>query len=45
MGIYSEKACVKKFMYNERFWAKLQDYDVDDVLKIAETTVKDYYFE
>jgi hypothetical protein len=45
MGIYSERANIKKFMNNTKVWAKFQEYDYEDVYKVAQSTVNQYYLE
>ena len=45
MGIYSDRDCVKRFRYDGRIWAKLQDYDYEDVQKLASTTVNQFYMD
>lgn len=35
MGIYSDRSNVKRFTNNARVWAKLQEYDYEDVFKVA----------
>ena len=35
MGIYSEKGSIKRFMNNTKVWAKFQDYDYEDLYKVA----------
>ena len=32
MGIYSERANIKRFMNNNKVWAKFQDYDYEELL-------------
>jgi hypothetical protein len=32
MGIYSERANIKRFMNDSKFWAKYQDYDYEGLL-------------
>ena len=45
MGIYSERNNVKRFSNNERIWGKLNEYDYEDLLKVAENVVKAYHFD
>ena len=45
MGIYSDRLNVKRFMNNGRVWAKLQEYDYEDVMKVAQSTVNQYHLE
>jgi hypothetical protein len=45
MGIYSDRQCVKRFMNEGRIWAKRQEYDYEDILKVAESTVKQFYLD
>mmetsp|Transcript_19226 Transcript_19226/g.18361 ORF Transcript_19226/g.18361 Transcript_19226/m.18361 type:complete len:200 (+) Transcript_19226:312-911(+) len=35
IGIYSDRANVKRFISNDRVWGKLKDYDYEDLMKIA----------
>jgi hypothetical protein len=39
MGVYSERANVKRFMDKHRLWAKYQEFDYDEMYKIAHSTV------
>lgn len=32
-------------MYDSKIWAKLQDYDYEEIYKIASAIVSQYYFE
>lgn len=45
MGIYSERQNVKRFINNGRVWAKLQEYDYEDVMKVAQATVNQYQLD
>jgi len=45
MGIYSDRANVKRFAHNPRLWAKFQEYDYEDVFKVAQTTVNQFYLD
>ena len=45
MGVYSDRANIKRFMNNSRFWAKHQEYDYENLYTIAQATVKDYYLD
>ena len=45
MGVYSDRANIKRFMNNSRFWAKHQEYDYENMYTVAEATVKDYYLD
>lgn len=45
MGIYSERANVKRFMNNGRVWAKLQEYDYEEVMKVAQAAVNQYHLD
>ena len=45
MGIYSERANIKRFMNNSKVWAKYQDYDYEDLYKVASNTVNQFYFD
>jgi hypothetical protein len=33
MGIYSERANIKRFMNNSKVWAKFQEYDYEELYK------------
>ncbi len=35
MGIYSDRVNVKRFTSDGRIWAKLQEYDYEDVMKLV----------
>ena len=35
MGILSSRESVKRFQYDSSLWAKRQEYDYDDVLKVT----------
>lgn len=35
MGVYSERATVKRFMNNSRVWAKYQENDYEELYKLA----------
>ena len=39
MGIMSSRDNVKRFAYDERMWAKRQDYSYEDILTVSEITV------
>lgn len=43
MGIHSSRENVKRFQNDGAVWAKKQDYDYNDILKLCETAVKQYY--
>lgn len=45
MGIYSDRPNVKRFINNGRVWAKLQEYDYEDVFKVATATVNQFYLD
>lgn len=45
MGINSDKQTVKEYRDDCRVWAKLQDYDYEDIYKLATATVSHFYFE
>ena len=45
MGVYSERATIKRFMNNSKFWAKFQEYDYEDLYKVSSATVNQYYLE
>ena len=36
MGIQSNKECVKRFAWKSSLWARLQEYDFEGVLTLAE---------
>ena len=35
MGVYSDRAVIKRHMNDARVWAKFQDYDYEDLYKVA----------
>ena len=39
MGIYSDRGNIKRFMNNSKVWAKFQEYDYEDIYKVAQSTV------
>jgi hypothetical protein len=43
MGIHSSRECVKRFQSDGSVWARRQDYDYNDVLKMCEAVVQAYY--
>ena len=45
MGVYSERVHIKRFMNNGRIWAKFQEYDYEDLYKVAQSTVNQFYIE
>ena len=45
MGVYSERANIKRFTNNGRFWAKFQEYDYEDLYKVASATVSQFYLD
>jgi hypothetical protein len=45
MGIQSSRENVKRFQSDGGVWAKRQDYDYNDILKLSETVVQHYYEE
>ena len=46
MGIYSDRANVKRFMSKDhRLWAIYQEYDYEELYKVAHATVGQYYIE
>jgi hypothetical protein len=45
IGIYSERAHVKRFANDGKIWAKLQSHDYEDLMNIATETVKKYYLD
>ena len=45
MGVYSDRANVKKFQNDGRFWSKFTEYDYDDLYTNAENIVKQFYLD
>ena len=45
MGVYSSRANIKRFMNNGQFWAKFQEYDYEDLYKVASDTVNRFYID
>ena len=45
MGIYSDRANIKRYMNNGRYWAKYQEYDYEGLYKLAHSTVNRYYLD
>ena len=45
MGIRSTRESVKRFEMNANVWAKRQDYSYDDIFKVCEMTVHQFYME
>ena len=45
MGIRSTRENVKRFEQEGTVWARRQDYDYIDILKICESVVEAYYEE
>lgn len=45
MGVYSERANIKRFMNNTRIWAKYQDFDYDGLYTVAHATINQYYLD
>jgi TolB-like protein len=43
MGIRSTRENVKRFEQDGVVWAKRQDYDYNDILKVCENVVGQYY--
>lgn len=43
MGIPSSRESVNRFQYKHALWAKCQEYDYDQMLKLAEETVQTFY--
>jgi hypothetical protein len=39
MGIMSSRDNVKRFQQDSTVWARRQDYDYNDILKLSETVV------
>ena len=35
LGIYSDRQNVKRYANESRIWAKRQEYDYEDILKVA----------
>ena len=35
MGIYSDRQNVKRFANEGKYWAKMQEYDYEDIYKVA----------
>lgn len=45
MGIQSNRDCVQRFAWKSNLWTKLQEYDFEQLLQLAESEVRDYYIE
>lgn len=45
MGIYSDRGNIKRFMNNSKVWAKFQEYDYEDLYKVAQSTVNQFYLD
>ena len=45
MGIMSSRDCVKRFQNDGTLWARRQEYDYNDVLKVATASVHQFYCE
>lgn len=45
MGINSNRDCVRRFAWKSSLWTKLQEYDFEGLLQLAECEVRDYYIE
>ena len=45
MGINSNRDCVRRFAWKSSLWTKLQEYDFEGLMELAETEVRDYYIE
>lgn len=43
MGIRSTREAVQQFAYNSSHWAKLHEYDYEQVLNLAEDVTHEYY--
>lgn len=43
MGIHSSRENVKRFQNDGIAWAKRQDYDYNDILRLSESVVGQYY--
>jgi hypothetical protein len=45
MGFYSDRGMIKRFMNNTKVWAKFQEYDYEDVYKVAQSVVNQFYLD
>lgn len=45
MGIRSSREAVQKYMYKSSHWAKLHEYDYEQVLALAEDITHEYYLK
>jgi len=45
MGIQSSRESVKRFSQDNTLWARRQEYDYEQVLKVATETVQNFYLE
>ena len=45
MGIRSTREAVQRYTYVSTFWAKLHEYDYEQVLQLAEDTTHKFYME
>ena len=45
MGIRSSRENVMRFSTDNSVWARRQDYDYQDILKLCESTVQQYYLD
>jgi len=45
MGIMSERDCVKQFKFDGKFWAKLHEYDYEQLMKECDEVVGNWYLE
>jgi|APSaa5957512535_1039671.scaffolds.fasta_scaffold222648_1 hypothetical protein len=45
MGIRSTREAVKRYEYNSPYWAKLHEYDYEQVLQLSEDTTHKFYME
>ena len=45
MGIHSSRENVKRFQNDASVWGKRQEYSYEDILKVSEVTVQQYYLD
>jgi hypothetical protein len=45
MGIYSERLNVKRYCNDTKWWSRYQEYDYEDVFKISQQIVNQYYLD
>ena len=43
MGIFSSRESVTRFKYDGVYWSKLLEYDYEQLMTVAETTVNTFY--